>query len=184
MDEHIHSIIAGFVDNGVEWLDEKGILTRPDPRMPQEMIDETKGKKEDWTHWRAIKSTVTENDLLSLENEVGLRLPLSYKEFLKYKHFYSVHSINGFEPFEHIIYHWKETLQKKWFHPELKEYLLDQGFIWFGNHEDWGFLCFDANKSALENEYPIILIDHETIEAHQPRYKNFLGCLEENTFRK
>lgn len=165
-------------------MEKKDILSWPDSEMPKEMIDETKEKKKGWTPWKAIRSTVEEAELVFLENQIGLTLPNSYREFLKYKHFYAVHSTDGFVAFRHIIHNWKELLVEKWLDPELKEYFLNKGFILFGDYHDWGFLCFNANKALPENEYPVVLIDHEKIDQHQLIYTNFLECLQENTVRK
>ena len=178
------STIKTFVDNGIEWLRQKELLMWPDPNMPTEMLDTTRKSNDDWKPWKPIGSTATDVDIETIEKQIGHLLPNSYKAFLKYKHFYSIHSVDKFEPFEHVVHRWTKVLTKKYFHPELKQYMLDKGFIWFGAYEDWGFLCFDTNnKAVIDNEYPVILIDHETIEEHQVIYKDFNHCLQKNTWK-
>jgi hypothetical protein len=179
--KNMDKVITTFVDNGIEWLRQKELLMRPDPDMPVEMFDTTRKNSDDWRPWKAINSTVTEQDISEIENAIKHRLPNSYIEYLKYKHFYEVRAADSFEPFDHTIHRWKETLMENIFHPELKEFMLDSGYIWFGNYQDWGFLCFDTNKKSIDNNYPVVLIDHETIEDQQTLYKDFLDCLQKNT---
>ncbi len=179
----MHSIIKTYVDNGIEWLRQRDLLLRPTDNLPDEMRDETRNDQDDWKPWKAIPSLATDADLEDIENKIKYKLPTSYKDFLKYKHFLELHSADKFEPFGHIVHYWKENYLENYFHSELREYMLDKGYIWFGNYDDWGFLCFDANIPSPDNEYPVILIDHETIDQAQLIYKNFKECLIKNTFR-
>ena len=178
----MNTIIKTYVDNSIEWLRQQDLLNSPDDNMPIEMYDNSKSEEDDNKPWKPIPSTVTDEELLALENKIGHKFPNSYKEFLKYNHFYELHSADGFQPFENVIHRWKETLSEHYYEGDLKEFMLDKGYIWFGEHEDLGFLCFDTNaKSVNDNEYPVVNIDYDVIDKPQKIYKNFLECLTKNT---
>jgi hypothetical protein len=175
-------IIKTFVDNGIEWLKQKDHLRRPDPNMPSDMLDENGTHSNDWKPWKAIPSTVKDSELEEIEAKIGFKLPNSYKQFLKYKHCYTIHTSGDYEPFNHLSSNWKEELYERYFNSDLKPFMLDSGFIWFGDFQDWGFLCFDTNKKTNEeHEYPVVLIDHETVDQQELMYKDFKDCLVKNT---
>lgn len=45
---------------------------------------------ENCNFWHPVESTVTLTDIEDLEKEIGFKLPKSYVDFLKYKHFYEL----------------------------------------------------------------------------------------------
>ena len=176
------TIIKTFVDNGIEWLKQKDLLMRPDPNMPDEMLDSFGKFSDDWKPWKAIPSTVTDSEIEEVESRIGHKLPNSFKSFLKYKHFYELKTNDSYEPFQHLIYKWQNEFYERNFNEDLREFMLDKGYIWFGDFQDWGFLCFDTNKVVNdENEYPVVLIDHETIDQQEQMYSDFKQCLIKNT---
>lgn len=180
----MNTIIKTYVDSSIEWLRQRNLLVFPDDEMPTEMYDKSRSdeKENDEKPWKPIPSTVSDEELIALENKIGYKFPNSYKEFLKYNHFYELHSACGFQPFQHVIHRWKEKLTENYFEVDLKEFMLDKGYIWFGEHEDLGFLCFDTNdKSVNDNEYPVVNIDYDVIDKPKIIYKNFLECLTKNT---
>ena len=60
-----------------------------------------------------------------------------------------------------------------------RELLLDKGKIPFANWSDWGLLCFDTNNKHTNNEYPIVLWDHEMFDEFEPKYINFEAMINE-----
>ncbi len=53
--------------------------------------------------------------------------------------------------------------------------LLGRKYIPIANYSDYGVICFDANITGLENEYPLIWLDHEDgFEQEQPLAKSFI----------
>ncbi len=57
------------------------------------------------------------------------------------------------------------------------EYLIEKGYIPFADWSDWGLICFDTNKSKENNNYPIVLWDHEMANEVQNQYKNFYNMI-------
>jgi hypothetical protein len=113
-----------------------------------------------YENWLPIASTVTDAQLACLEVAIGRKLPPDYKAFLQYKHFYELH-IGNTTFFEHPIDTWLSVLFKNLHHGWPREYLIDKGFIPFAMYEDWGMLCFDANRAQDTANYPVVLWDHE-----------------------
>jgi hypothetical protein len=75
------------------------------------MRDEAAPTTSDWLPWKPIPSTVTDEQLNSLEYLLGLRYPPLYRHFLKYKHIYGI-GAGGirFEP--HLIDQWRPRLER------------------------------------------------------------------------
>lgn len=135
-------------------------------KIPQKMQDKTRASSEGgWHPWKAIQSTVSAQELKELEALVGVPLPKSFQEFLQYKHFYELMGPQGeaVRFYRHPIYHWKEEFKRFYGYDWVQEDLLANKYIPFADHYDWGFLCFDANEKVEDNEYPIVMIDHEML---------------------
>lgn len=139
------------------WAD-IGQNTWPEPVEP-EMADSTQDNQENLQIWHSISSTVTDTDLKDLETQIGHFLPSDYKFFLKYKHFYSL--VIGVEFCSHPINKWRSELNKMIFESFTNENLIERGFIPFADYGGIGFLCFDSNRNPGDNNYPIVLWDHE-----------------------
>ncbi|NBP67946.1 MAG: SMI1/KNR4 family protein [Cytophagia bacterium] len=168
-------IIFDFVDNGLKSLEAMDMIRIVHNSMPQEMVDETKERRDDWIPWKPIKSTVTDSDLIEIEELAGRQLPDSYKEFLKYKHFYELDAPNTTDVvfFRHPIRDWKDEFVKYYSHNWVKERLIDNGYLPFAEHQDWGIVCFDTNRNKESREYPVVMIDHELIYSDPIPYEHF-----------
>src|SRR5215213_5618479 len=79
IDKHLQS----WIDKGLNSIVGK---TEPEMANPNEPID-----SEGWQKWYSIKSTVTDSEIEDLENQLNYPFPLSYKTFLKHKHFYELY---------------------------------------------------------------------------------------------
>tara|TARA_R110001583_G_scaffold127391_2_gene278990 strand:- start:430 stop:669 length:240 start_codon:yes stop_codon:yes gene_type:complete len=53
------------------------------------------------------------------------------------------------------------------------EDLIEKGRIPFANWSDWGLLCFDTTADCKNNNYPIVLWDHEVYDEFQIQYSDF-----------
>lgn len=168
--------IKSIIDRNLKsWID-KGLNSIPGKVEPEMASPDEPLKTEGWKKWFPINSTVTDAELEDLEIQLNFHLPKSYKTFLKYKHFYELYlSVARFSG--HEIRHWRPHLLDMFFSTYPKKNLIDKGYIPFANWSDWGVLCFDTNKSIEENEYPIILWDHEYGDKYEPFSKNFLSLL-------
>jgi hypothetical protein len=166
-------LIYKFIDDGLIELNRLGLMTKSG-NFPKEMKDESFDRSQEYNKWKAIESTVTDSDIKELEGIVNCELPNSFKTFLKYKHFYKLWLPRVMEVtfFSHPIYSWKKNYSTFYSYDWVQEDLIEKKFIPFANHEDWGFLCFDARKSYQGNEYPILMVDQELV-GDQGSYKEF-----------
>lgn len=142
-----------------------------------EMADPTLAITEEWQTWFAVESKVTDSDIVDLENRIGHKLPESYINFLKYKHFYELH-IAECSFYRHPINKWKDSLLKTIYHTWPTKYMIDKGRIPFADWNDWGVLCFDTTSKRENFNYPIVLWDHDSDEFHY-QYENFESMLPE-----
>ena len=177
-------LIHEFIDNSLKTLEELDLMKRPHPNMPKEMINETRTTDNDWIPWKAIPSKATDSDIKEIEERIGLSLPQSYIEFLKYKHFYSLDTPKEINFYQHCVRDWKKHLFDTYFHSWEPDEIIKKGFIPFGDYSDWGILCFDTNKqSEKNNEYEIIYIDHELLyEDNVPKkrlYPSFIDMIKD-----
>lgn len=153
-----------WIDNG---LNACPVPIDPEMTMPNEPID-----NEGWQKWFPIKSAIIDSDIDEIEKQLGFTLPTSYKAFLKYKHFYDLHiSEAHFARLD--IRNWKQNLLNMVYDNFPTEFLIDKGYIPFADWNDWGVLCFDTNGLTQNNDYPVILWDHDNWEEYQPFAENF-----------
>lgn len=145
-------------------------------KLPKEianaMTDSKQDKTEEWRVWNPIKSTVSDLEIEEIESRLGHEFPLSYKRFLKHKHFY-VLQIGECSFCEHPIGTWRTTLMEMILNGYPREFLIDKGKIPFANWSDWGLLCFDTTTNQINNEYPIVLWDHEFLNQFTPKHESF-----------
>ena len=143
---------------------EKILMKQPDPNMPKEMVDNTIPVDDDWLGWKPIKSILDDSDLDQIEEMIGIKLPMSYRKLLKYKHFYELdiddHAVNFNS---HLPDKSLQGFKELYFDFYDPKYIIKRGYIHFAEFEDYGLLCFDSNKKSLDNEYPIVFIDHDDL---------------------
>lgn len=164
--------IFNIIDKHLQiWID-KGLNTLSRKIESEMTITNESADKEAWNKWYPIKSIVNDSELEVLETQLNFKLPKSYKAFLKHKHFYELYiSEARFSGQE--IRNWRRHLIDMAFDGYPREFLIDKGYIPFADWSDWGLLCFDANKQAKDNEYPIVLWDHERWDEFEDYSENF-----------
>ena len=145
-------------------------------QIEAEMSDLSQDKNEKWRIWFPIDSKVSDDEIDIIESRIGYKLPDDYKTFLKYKHFYELH-ISEVSFFRHPINSWKESLLKMIFDRCPTEYLIEKGYIPFADWSDWGLLCFDTNRNKENNNYPIVVWDHEMEDDVQDKYSDFYNLI-------
>lgn len=164
VDKHLNK----FIEKGVNILPGK---IEPEMADPGELMS-----KEEWNKWYPIDSTVTDPELEELENKLNFKFPSDYKIFLKHKHFYELYIYEA-RFSGHIIRTWKRSLISLAFDGYPREFLIDKGYFPFADWNDWGQLCFDTNNPQVENEYPVVLWDHERWDEFEPYSPNFNSLL-------
>lgn len=171
-------LIHKFVDGGINELKKNGMMTKPG-NIPLEMRTDSFDRRNEYNDWKAIESTVTDVDIVELEVLVNCELPNSFKVFLKYKHYYELFlpGVTEVGFYSHPIDTWKKNYIQNYSYDWIQEDLIENRFVPFANHEDCGILCFDARKSVEQNEFPILMIDHERvgeIESYTKFNNNFM----------
>ena len=129
--------------------------------------------------WKAIDSQISDEDIDKLEGELNVILPLSYKSYLKYKHFYEIFwDIDVFlnpKP----KHSWDKILIEE--NQEMQEEILDEGYFAIGRYSDHGVIVLkltdDENK-----EGGVFLFDCETQEVKvlEPTFTEFLNQILHN----
>ena len=154
-----------IIDDALDKMAKEEILmSRPDPNMPIEMFDPNIPSESDWKGWKPIPSVLDDSDLNKLEKMIGIELPLSYRHFLKHKHFYELEiSDYAVNLHAHLPDKSLESFKELFFEYFDPGYLIEKGLICFADFQDYGLLCFDSNIKRENNEYPIVFIDHEDL---------------------
>lgn len=141
-----------------------------------EMTDPAYASQDGWGTWFPIDSTVTARDIESFEVQLGHKLPEDYKTFLRHKHFYELH-ISEASFCSHPVHTWLEHQHKMIFHGWPTEELIERGYIPFADWSDWGLLCFNVNSHFEENDYSIVLWDHDDRDEVKKVAYNFKDLL-------
>ncbi len=124
------------------------------PGVPEEMWADGVDPKESWKKWKLIHSTVSEEDIAAVENELGIKFPNAMKCFLTtYFHFFDEpvgkHSSN--KPFYAIKNAWNPILVKAGYLP----------FTW--DEEHYFIRCIDLANMPNEDKCPVCQIEHEVL---------------------
>jgi len=169
-----------IVDNALANMAKEKILMTTPWDVPAEMLDKSMTTAaEDWKCWKPIDSIVTDDDINKFEINIGIGLPLSYREFLKYKHFYVLRipdkavNLPGHLPDKNL-----PALRDFVFNHNEPELLIGRRYINFADFHDYGHLCFDANAPARDNEYKVVYINYENLDDIHFYANNFRELLE------
>ena len=160
-----------IIDKYLEMTIKAG-LNRLPVKIETEMADSNQDKNEEWRIWNPIPSKATDKEISEFEDYIGYKLPDSYNRFLKYKHFYEL-MISECSFCSHPVNVWRAALTKMIFEGYPREFLIDTGRIPFADWSDWGLLCFDTTIKVQNNDYPIVLWDHEICDEFEIKYKSF-----------
>ena len=170
-EEKIKEIIDKYLDKSLS----KGSNQLPG-KIEKEMTDINQDLSKEWKIWLPINSTVSDEDIREIEGKIKHKLPKDYKIFLKHKHFYNL-QISEVSFCSHPINIWKNKLLENIFNGYPNEYLIDKGYIPFADWSDWGLLCFNTNLNKNDNNYPIVLWDHEIPDEAWKHYNDFFDLI-------
>jgi hypothetical protein len=168
-----------IVDRTLEEMKQEEIRMMMPGDIPAEMLDSTIPPSDDWKGWKPINSIITDDDIDQFENDIGHKLPLSYRAYLQYKHFYWLRlpdiavNLRANLPDKSL-----SDLRYLVFDTHEPELILGKNYIYFADFHDYGLLCFDANEPATDNEYKIVYMDHENLEDIHFYTNNFRSLLE------
>ncbi|MFK8104001.1 MAG: SMI1/KNR4 family protein [Saprospiraceae bacterium] len=170
--------IKRVLDKYFHFMDEIGGNSFIEELIPAQLINKEKEPKFEGTlFWKAINSTIKENEISELEEYYRHKFPLSYKLFLQHRHFIDLqlgeYSIGFFKNLPNtIVNDTKEEIENCYWN------LVERNYLPFASLSDYGVLCFDANHS--NPDYPIVSFDHED-EYDKPEIyaSNFEAMFEE-----
>jgi SMI1-KNR4 cell-wall len=171
MSNQIQTIINKHLDKWIK-LGLNYLPIKVDIEMTNINID----KKDDWTIWFPIESRISDNDIIEFENKISHKLPKDYITFLQHKHFYELR-ISEASFFKIPVNSWEKDLSDMILDAYPPEFLIEKGFVPFADWEDWGLLCFDTTKESVDNNYPVVLWDHESPFETQIFANNFYELL-------
>ncbi len=154
------STITGLIDQSLAEWERKKLNCTPGA-IPEAM--RTGEVQDDWQYWRAINSTVTDEDIQEMERLLGVRISKQYQEILRHKHFIEL-QIGEASIFPHPVEGWKSHITKAVFAGYPKELLIEKGYLPFADYSDWGLLCFRVTAPNADEEYPVYQWDHERPE--------------------
>ena len=124
-------------------------------------------------YWKPIENTITNEDILSLENELNIILPKSYKAYLQYQHYYEIFYDIEIILYPKPIHTWNSILINN--NRELKEQILDKGYFAIGKYSDYGTVALQlGTDEEIENE--VVLFDYSS-DSPQKLADNFLSLL-------
>lgn len=119
-----------------------------------------------WVEWRVLPSTVSEEDVSTLETEFEVRFPPLFRAYLlaRFHLFDQVRS----RRYDHQILMTDtpagKPLQPIRQHISAWEPLISAGFVPFAEWGDgYGPMCFDSANRAVEGECPVVWLDHERL---------------------
>ncbi len=171
--------IKRTVDNALKEMSKEKILMMLPGDINQEMLDDTIPPSDDWKGWRPIDSIITDSDITKFEQKLRLTLPTSYKEYLKYKHFYGLRLPDiAVNLFPHPPDKTLAVLHTHIFKYHEPEQIIGRNYVYIADFHDYGLLCFDANVKTTDNEFNVVYIDHEYLDDIQIYADNFRDLLE------
>ena len=166
--------VTEIVDDYFNKMSKEDVLMMLPGSILEEMLDKTKKSDDSWRAWKPVPSKITNTDLNKFEERTKLKLPLSYREFLMYKYFYRLkiddHPVKLLSNLpDPELNDWLNIIKEI----EISEELLKKGYLYIGDFQDYGFLCFDCNQEVEHHEYPIVYVDHDDIDDLHFYTKNF-----------
>ena len=159
-----YKLIRQYLEAYFDAIQQEGpyAFAHPADLIPRSMIDleHPLEADEEYACWKPIPSTFTDKELKALESLYGYPLPAAYLYFLQQLHFIELYmdqnSLAFFPSFPRQLASGFKDILKKYF-----PHLPARGFLPFANYDDWGVACFDARHPAPDNDYPIVVLDHE-----------------------
>lgn len=161
----IDPVVTQFVDATLARLRDWDMMNHLAIVIPDAMLADNFDRKAEWSHWKPIPSTVTDEQLDSLEQEIGLTYPPLYRDFLRYVHFIEL-SLTDVAFERHSSTAWMESLRIL-YRGYLPERIVGVGLIPFGSFSDFGLVCFDTRSSQSDDDCPIVYWDHDWVETEQ-----------------
>ena len=180
----MNEIIKNYIDKGIDFVSRhKGYLMYEQDVQPEMILDfdynlfkgmsvKVELEQQDATSelleiikptdkiWKPVDCTITADQIEKVEQTLNISLPSSYKEYLMYKHFYTIFLNADIRLYPKPAEKWQNILIDN--NNEMKEFVLDNGYFSIGEFSDYGTICFDLNDD--KEEPSVVMLDHETAE--------------------
>ena len=129
--------------------------------------------------WKAIDNQISDEDISQLESILNIILPLSYKTYLKYKHFYEIFWDLDVFLYPKPIHSWNKILIEN--NKELKEEILDKGYFAIGRYSDYGVIALKLTDNEIK-KVKLYSLNYETpaTEVLAPNFIEFLNQILQN----
>lgn len=111
--------------------------------------------------WKAIDNQISDEDIADFEGKLNIVLPLSYKTYLKYKHFYEMFWDLDVFLYPKPVHSWSKILIDN--NEEMQEDILGKGYFAIGRYSDYGVIALKLTDNE-NKEGEIVLFDYETSE--------------------
>lgn len=170
------NLITSIIDKHLRSWMEKELNVLPVAIEPEMAKSGEPMNAAGWHKWYPVESSVSDDEISAVESQLKFNLPRSYKTLLKHTHFYEL-IIDEARFSGQEIRKWKKHLVDRAFNGYPRELLIDKGYIPFADWSDWGLLCFDTSISVVDNEYPVVLWDHERWDQFDLFSDNFQSLL-------
>jgi hypothetical protein len=110
--------------------------------------------------WKPVEGKIKSEQIEQIEQTFNISLPNSYKEYLMYKHFYTIFLNADIRLYPKPVEEWYDILIDN--NNKIKEIVLDNKYFAIGQFSDYGEICFDLNEKT--NEPKIVMLNYETAE--------------------
>lgn len=111
--------------------------------------------------WKAIDNRISDEDIADFEGKLNIVLPLSYKTYLKYKHFYEMFWDLDVFLYPKPVHSWSKILIDN--NEGMQEEILGKGYFAIGRYSDYGVIALKLTDNE-NKEGEIVLFDYETSE--------------------
>ena len=129
--------------------------------------------------WKAIDNRISDEDIADFEGKLNIVLPLSYKTYLKYKHFYEMFWDLDVFLYPKPVHSWSKILIDN--NEEMQEEILGKGYFAIGRYSDYGVIALKLTDNE-NKEGEVVLFDYETPEKEvlAPNFVEFLNQILQN----
>jgi hypothetical protein len=177
-------IIKSVVDLYFDFMDEKDGNAYVEEFIPNALLNTDKLSNFNGTkYWKATESTITDEEIDQLETYYRHKLPISYKYFLKYRHFIELylgqHNIAFFKNLPGTLL--SDT--KK----EIENYYTDfieANYLPFARMQDFGVLCFRAVQNTPNFDYEVVCFqdwnDHSSPKLYSKNFETMFFEFEDH----
>lgn len=146
------AFMKDFFERYYDKFKNEGIIFVKGVGIPPEMLADGADPSEEWNIWKLIPSTVTEEDIQKLEEELHIALPECVRAFLSVYH----------HRFEDPVGR-NDIRNPLWgFRCAYTHQLADNGYLpiaWAG--DSFFIRCIDLSNMPDEEKCPVVEIDHE-----------------------